>query len=59
MSLRYYLPIRHDVAAKTVLKALILKIDPTDRFKYQQDPEHVQKVTDCEFWRNKSIRFKA
>ena len=29
MSVRYYLPIRHDVIAKTVLKALILKIGST------------------------------
>ena len=47
MSVRYYLPIRHDVVAKTVLKFLILKIHPTDKFKHQQDPEY--KVKDCEF----------
>ena len=56
MSVRYYLPIRHDVVAKTVLKALILKIDPTDKFKHQQDPEYVYKVKDCEFWWNLSIK---
>ena len=39
MSVRYYLPIRHNVVAKTVLKTLILKIDPTDKFKHQQGPE--------------------
>ena len=41
MSVRYYLPIRHDDVAKTVLKVLILKIDPTDKFQHQQDPEYV------------------
>ena len=56
MSVRYYLPIRHDVVAKTVLKALILKIDPTDKFKHQQDPEYVYKVKDCEFWWNLPIK---
>ena len=56
MSVRYYLPIRHDVVAKTVLKALILKINPTDKFKHQQDPEYVYKVKDCEFWWNLSIK---
>ena len=56
MSVRYYLPIRHDVVAKTVLKALILKIDPTDKIKHQQDPEYVYKVKDCEFWWNLSIK---
>ena len=35
------IPIRHDIVAKTVLKVLILKIDPTDKFKHQQDPEYV------------------
>ena len=44
MSVRYYLPIRHDVVAKTVLNALILKNDPTDKFKYQQGPEYVYEV---------------
>ena len=34
MSVRYYLPVRHDVVAKTVLKALILKIDLTDKFRH-------------------------
>ena len=56
MSVRCYLPIRNDVVAKTVLKALILKIDPTDKFKHQQDPEYVYKVKDCEFWWNLPIK---
>ena len=56
MSVRYYLPVRHNIVAKTVLKALILKIDPTDEFKHQQDPEYVYKVKDCEFWWNLSIK---
>ena len=49
MSVRYFLPVRHDVVAKTVLKALILKIDPTDKFKHQQDPEYLYKAKDYEF----------
>ena len=56
MIVKYYLPIRLDVVAKTVLKALILKTDPTDKFKHQQDPEYVYKVIDCEFWWNLSIK---
>ena len=55
MSVRYYFSIRHHVVAKTVLKVLILKIDPTDEFKHQQDPEYVYKVKDYEFWWNLSI----
>ena len=50
MIIRYYLPIRLDVVAKTVLKALILKTDPTDKFKHQQHPEYVYKVKDRDFW---------
>ena len=42
MSVRYYLPVRHDIVPKTVLKALILKIEPTDKFKHQQDPQYVK-----------------
>ena len=56
MSVRYYLPIRDDVVAKAVLKDLILKIDPTNKFKHQQDPEYVYKVKECEFWWNLSIK---
>ena len=56
MSIRYYSPIRHNVVAKTVLEALILKIDPTDKFKHQQNPEYIYKVKDCEFWWNLSIQ---
>ena len=56
MSIRYYLPIRDDIVVKTVLKVLILKIDPTDKFKHQQDPEYIYKVKDCEFWWNLPIK---
>ena len=55
MSVRFYLPGRQDVVAKTVLKDLILKINQTDKFKHQQDPEYVYKVKDCEFWWNLSM----
>ena len=56
MSVRYYLRIRHDVVAKTVLKALILKNDATKKFKHQGDPEYTYKVKDCEFWWNLSVK---
>ena len=55
MSAGYYLPIRHEVVAKTVLKALILKTHPTDKFKHQQGPEYIYKVKGCEFSWNLSI----
>ena len=41
MSFRYYLPIRRDVVANTVLKTPTSKIDPTDKFKHLQDLEYV------------------
>ena len=56
MSVRYYLPVRHKIVAKTILKALILKIDPTHKFKHQQDPEYVYKAKNHEFWWNLSIK---
>ena len=34
VSVRYYLPVRHDIVAKAVLNALALKIDPTDKFSF-------------------------
>ena len=33
-----------------------MKIDPTDKFKHQQDLEYIYKVKDCEFWWNLSIK---
>ena len=45
MSIRYYLPIRHDIVAKTILKAMILKENPDDKFRHQRDAEYVYKVT--------------
>ena len=35
-----------DTTAKTVLRALILKTNPTDKFMNQQDPEYICKVKD-------------
>ena len=50
MSIRFYLPIRHDIVAKTILKAIILKENPHDKFKHQRDPEYVYKVNNTEYW---------
>ena len=44
MSIRFYLPIRHDIIAKTILKAIILKENPNDKFRHQRDSEYVYKV---------------
>ena len=37
VSVRNYLLIKHNVVPKTVLRVLILKTDPTEKFKYRQD----------------------
>ena len=44
MSIQFYLPIRHDIVAKTILKATILKENPDNKFRHQRDPEYVYKV---------------
>ena len=49
MSIRFYLPIRHDVVAKTELKTIILKENPDDKFRHQRDPEYVYKVNNTEY----------
>ena len=49
MSIQFYIPIRHDIAAKTILKAIILKENPDDKFRHQRDPEYVYKVNNTEY----------
>ena len=56
MSVRFYLPIRHDIVAKTILKAIILKENPDDKFRHQRDPEYVYKVNNTEYWWNIPIQ---
>ena len=34
MSVRYYLPLRHDLVDKSLLKSLILKQNPLDKYKH-------------------------
>ena len=56
MSIRFYLPIRHDFVAKTILKAITLKENPDDKFRHQRDPEYVYKVNNTEYWWNIPIQ---
>ena len=49
MSIQFYLPIRYDIVAKTILKAIILKENPDDKFRHQRDPEYVYKVNNTEY----------
>ena len=49
MSIRFYLPIRHDIVAKIILKATMLKKNPDDKFRHQRGPEYVYKVNKTEY----------
>ena len=52
ISIRFYLPIRHDIVTKTILKVMILKENPDDKFRHQRDPEYAYKVINTEYWWN-------
>ena len=56
MSVRYYLPLRHDLVAKSLLKSLILKQNPLDKYKHQKESEYVYNVGNVEYWLNFSIQ---
>ena len=56
MFVRYYLPLRHDLVAKSLLKSLILKQNPLDKYKHQKEPEYVYNVGNVEYWWNLSIQ---
>ena len=56
MSIRFYLPIRHNIVAKTILKVIILKENPDDKFRHQRDPEYVYRVNNTEHWWNIPIQ---
>ena len=56
MSTRYYLPLRHDALAKYILKAIITKNHPNDRYRDLNEYEFVKKIGDKEYWWNISIK---
>ena len=56
MSVRYYLPIRHDVIAKIVYNALIHKKNPSYRKRDFESPEYIHKEGNLEYWWNISIK---
>ena len=56
MSVRYYLPLRYDLVAKSLLKSLILKQNPLDKYKHQKEPEYVYNIGNVEYWWNLSIQ---
>ena len=55
MSVRYYLPLRHDVIAKIVYNALI-KENPSYRKYDLESPEYLHKEGNQEYWCNISIK---
>ena len=56
MSVRYYLPLRHDVLTKYVLKAVIMKNHPDMKYRESTEYEYVIKHDDVEYWWNISIK---
>ena len=55
MSTRYYLPLYH-VLAKYILKAIIKKNHPNERYRDLNEYEVVKKIGDTEYWWNISIK---
>ena len=56
MSVRYYLPLRHDVIAKIVYNALIHKKNPSYRKRDLESPEYIHKEGNLEYWWNINIK---
>ena len=54
MSARYYLPVRHDMVAKTLYKEIIKKTE-IEVPKEINEQEYIRKVGDNEYWWNLSI----
>ena len=55
MSMRYYLPLRHDVIAKMVYNALI-KENPSYQKYDWESPEYIHKEGNLEYWWNIGIK---
>ena len=55
MSVRYYLPVRHDVIAKTVYNALIKKQNINHNRGNFDTPEYIHKEGNTEYWWNVSV----
>ena len=56
MSARYYLPMRHDMFAKTLYKEIIKKNHPEiEAPKEINEQKYIQKLEDNEYWWNLSI----
>ena len=56
MSVRYYLPLRHDVIAKIVYNALIRNKNPSYLKHDLESPEYIHRKGNLEYWWNISIK---
>ena len=56
MSTRHYLPLRHDALAKYILKVIITKNHPNERYSDLTEYEFVKKIGDNEYRRNILIK---
>ena len=56
MSVRYYLPMRHDVIGKAVYESLRKKNQPDANIRYEDGPEFIYTYDNLEYWWNLSIK---
>ena len=56
MSARYYLPLRHDEIAKTVLNSHLIKFFPSKEIKFSSEPEYFYENYHQEYWWNVSVK---
>ena len=48
--------LRHDIVAKAIVKAIILKENPDYKFRHQREPEYNYKVNKTKYWWNIPIQ---
>ena len=56
MSSRYYLPLRHDVIAKTVYNEILRKENPDRKKLINNETEFITTVNDKELWWNVAVK---
>ena len=56
MSIRYYLPMRHDVIGKAVYESLRKKLEPGIKIRYDENSEFIYTHENIEYWWNLSIK---
>ena len=56
MSSRYYLPLRHDVIAKTVYNEILRKKNPDRKKLINNETEFITTVNDKELWWNVAVK---